>query len=191
MASAEITQGSFFWYDHQLLKAARQWRYRPAMKGNHAVRYRRVIELPAENGTRSRTAESPGSTAVACSNGDCRADPEERICPWSLRSAMHCLRRERLVGGECLQGLAFAAAVPRETVRTPRALLSRPSSDRRLVPVKVCESIARPCRRTNPGLCAKADGKWRIFIQRSACQRMNSTSAAATCSVRTTAVVPS
>ena len=43
VASAEITQRSFLWYDHQLLKAARQWRYRPAMKRNHAVRYRRVI----------------------------------------------------------------------------------------------------------------------------------------------------
>jgi TonB family protein len=44
VASAEIAQRSFLWYDEQLLKAARQWRYRPAIKGSHAVKYRRVID---------------------------------------------------------------------------------------------------------------------------------------------------
>jgi tetratricopeptide (TPR) repeat protein len=50
VASAEIAQRSFLWYDDQLLKAARQWRYRPAMKGQHAVRYRRVIEYTLRTG---------------------------------------------------------------------------------------------------------------------------------------------
>ena len=53
VASAEITQGAFLWYGEQLLKVARQWRYRPAMKGNHAVRYRRIIDFNLRpNGTR-------------------------------------------------------------------------------------------------------------------------------------------
>jgi TonB family protein len=43
--SAEISQRSFLPYDEQLLKTARQWRYRPAMKGNHPVRYARVIDF--------------------------------------------------------------------------------------------------------------------------------------------------
>jgi TonB family protein len=50
VASAEITRRSFLWYDEQLLKAARQWRYRPAMKGNHAVQYLRVIEYTLRTG---------------------------------------------------------------------------------------------------------------------------------------------
>jgi TonB family protein len=45
VASAEIARPSFFWYDERLLKAARRWRYRPAMKGDRAVQYRRVIEF--------------------------------------------------------------------------------------------------------------------------------------------------
>jgi TonB family protein len=52
--SAEITQRSFIWYDEQLLKAARQWRYRPAMKRTHAVRYRRVIEFTLRSDRSSR-----------------------------------------------------------------------------------------------------------------------------------------
>jgi hypothetical protein len=43
--STEITQRSFLPYDEQLLRTAREWRYRPAMKGNHAVRYSRIIEF--------------------------------------------------------------------------------------------------------------------------------------------------
>jgi TonB family protein len=53
VAAAEIVQPSFLWYDEQLLKAARHWRYRPAMKGNHAVQYRRVIEFTLRSNSSS------------------------------------------------------------------------------------------------------------------------------------------
>ena len=60
-----------------------------------------------------------------------------------------------------------------------------------VVPANVCISIANAFCRTYIGLCASAAGMCRTFIHRSARHLRNSTSSAATCSVRTTAVVPS
>jgi hypothetical protein len=42
--AAEIIQPSFPLYDDQLLRSAKLWRYQPALKGDRAVQYRRVIE---------------------------------------------------------------------------------------------------------------------------------------------------
>jgi hypothetical protein len=44
VAAAEIAPRWLVWYDEQLMKAARQWRYRPAMKGQRPVQDRPVIE---------------------------------------------------------------------------------------------------------------------------------------------------
>jgi protein TonB len=44
VSSADILQPSVSVYDALLLKATKQWRYRPAMKGGQPVRYRRVID---------------------------------------------------------------------------------------------------------------------------------------------------
>ena len=68
---------------------------------------------------------------------------------------------------------------------------TRNTVDLSVVPANVWASILTLWRRTKPGLCANAAGMCRTFIQRSARQRRNSISSAWTCSLRTTAVVPS
>lgn len=44
VASAEIVEPSFGPYDELLLRSVRQWRYRPALKQDHPVQYRRIIQ---------------------------------------------------------------------------------------------------------------------------------------------------
>jgi len=44
VASADIVQPSFETYDGLLLHAAKQWRYKPAMKDGHPVQYLRLID---------------------------------------------------------------------------------------------------------------------------------------------------
>jgi TonB family protein len=45
VASAEMTQRAFPLYDHELLRAARQWQYKPALKDGKPVRYRKTIDV--------------------------------------------------------------------------------------------------------------------------------------------------
>ena len=68
---------------------------------------------------------------------------------------------------------------------------SRPSSERHVVPRKVCAIMRRPFLNTKPGWSRSAVGMCRTFIQRSAFQRRNSISSASRCALRVTADVPS
>ena len=105
------------------------------------------------------------------------------------RSARPC--RRRASGASTAERTRARVAGWPCTAGTRRARTRGPSHVFSVVPRNVCRSIRCQCVITNHGSCANASGMWRTLIHRSARQRMNSTSSALRCSVRTTAVVPS
>src|SRR5262245_22939110 len=108
----------------------------------------------------------------------CRADLSRRSAPCAKAEATSEARAWRR-RDQAVQVACSCRRRSRYLAKTARSL-SRPRTERSVLPAKVCDSISSECRRTNNGLWRNAAGMCFTFIQRSARQRRNSMSSADT-----------